>query len=162
MSSSPSDSVQVILQNGANSASVGEGEANTPSLDKIISETQPREALPSVEEEVLPSTNGHTASVPGNSYAEEEEVHLPSIQSPASALADTLSSLSLATPAVKGYKASRLQAVTDQHDSASETAAQEPANGQEGDIPVGLVYDKIMEEHVGPPSKLNHCAPSAR
>ena len=101
-----------------------------------------------------------------------------SIQSPASTLADTLSHLSLSTPAAVEFKASQLgrdgehsekeerQAASfsadnqlkgklhlgaaDMHD-ASGIALRKPAKPQEGDTSVGLVYDAIMEEHRGPP-----------
>ena len=146
-----SPAVQVVLQNGAHSTSP-EGEASKASVDTATSEAETNEALASAEDVVVPSANGHAASVPGDTFAEKAEVDLPSIQSPASALADNLSALSLATPAVKGYKASRLQAVTNELDSVPETEAHEPASAKEGDLAVGLVYDKIMEEHVGPPS----------
>lgn len=97
------------------------------------------------------------------------------MQSPASTLADTLSLLSLSTPAAAEFKASRLGqdaqqrdreeprqsadsqskdedecALGDKHDGAKQ-AASRPERPQEGDLPVGLIYDAIMEEHRGPP-----------
>jgi len=101
-----------------------------------------------------------------------------SIQSPASTLADTLSHLSLSTPAAVEFKASELGrngehsekeerqaaslSATNQfkeelhlsaadQDDASDIALRKPVKPQEGDISVGLVYDAIMEEHRGPP-----------
>ena len=96
------------------------------------------------------------------------------MQSPASTLADTLSLLSLSTPAAADYKASRLGqpdrsqqapgsaegqvngepvgAVAERHDaSRAAAAAVEPSKPQEGDLRVGLIYDAIMEQHRGPP-----------
>ena len=99
--------------------------------------------------------------------------HDASIQSPASTLADTLSLLSLSTPAAIDYKSSRLglngqQREDENHHASSQTAhsqteetvdpseasriaVSKPAKPQEGDVSVGLVYDAIMEEHRGPP-----------
>ena len=98
-----------------------------------------------------------------------------SIQSPASTLADTLSLLSLSTPAAVEYKSSRLgqngqQSEDESHHASSQTAVSQtkgksdqsdasriavrtPAKPQEGDVSVGLVYDAIMEEHKGPPGE---------
>ena len=94
------------------------------------------------------------------------------MHSPASTLADTLSLLSLSTPAAVDYKASRLSqpdrpqqapvsaegaakrepvsAMEEGHD-ASRAAAVEPSKPQEGDLRVALIYDAIMEAHRGPP-----------
>ena len=101
-----------------------------------------------------------------------------SIQSPASTLADTLSLLSLSTPAAVEYKSSRLgengkhegdeshysssqttdsyaernsQPVASAQNDASWISVRKPAKAEEGDMCVGLVYDAIMEEHRGPP-----------
>lgn len=130
------------------------GLATKPFNDQVAGYTQ-TEGPQSATEDVRRASSGERTARSSEQKAETngKETHLPSIQSPASALADTLSALSLATPAVKVSKASRLQAVSDQYDSSSELEAEEPANAQEGDAAVGLVYDKIMEEHVGPPSK---------
>ena len=95
------------------------------------------------------------------------------MQSPASTLADTLSLLSLSTPAAVDYKASRLGqpdqsqqapasaegpvngepvgAVEERLDASRAAAAVEPSKPQEGDLHVGLIYDAIMEQHRGPP-----------
>ena len=95
------------------------------------------------------------------------------VQSPASTLADTLSLLSLSTPAAVDYKASRLgqpdqsqQApasvehpangepvgvLEERHDASRAAAAVEPSKPREGDLCVALIYDAIMEAHRGPP-----------
>ena len=106
----------------------------------------------------------------------EADDHNATIQSPASTLADTLSLLSLSTPAAVDYKSSRLgqngqqkgddghhtscqtadsqsKEASDQND-ASRIAVRKPAKAQEGDVSVGLVYDAIMEEHGGPPGDI--------
>ena len=109
---------------------------------------------------------------------QEHEAHEVSnghadIHSPASTLADTLSLLSLSTPAAVDYKASRLGhpdssqqasasaegpvknepvcAVEERHDASRTAAAVEPSKPQEGDLRVALIYDSIMEAHRGPP-----------
>ena len=93
--------------------------------------------------------------------------------SPASTLAETLSLLSISTPAAVDYKASRLgqpdqsqqapasaegparrepvSAVEDQHDASRVASAVKPRKPQEGDLRVALIYDAIMEAHRGPP-----------
>jgi len=102
------------------------------------------------------------------------------IQSPASTLADTLSHLSLSTPAAvkasewgrnseyskkEERQAASLSAdnqskgdfhlsAADQHD-ASGIVLRKPAKPQKGDMSVGLVYDAIMEEHRGPPGTIS-------
>ncbi|CAL8468789.1 g8330 [Coccomyxa elongata] len=129
------------------------GLATKSSNDRVADRTQTQGSQSTTEEVVKSSSNGQAARLrEERAEANGKEVHLPSIQSPASALADTLSALSLATPAVNVTKASRLQDVFDQREGFSELAVEEPANAQEGDAAVGLVYDKVMEEHVGPPS----------
>lgn len=107
--------------------------------------------------------------------------HDTSIQSPASTLADTLSLLSLSTPASIGYKSLWLgqngqqkedagnhassqtansqtiedpEPVTSHRHDASQIAVCKPAKAQEGDLSVGLIYDAIMEEHRGPPGDI--------
>jgi hypothetical protein len=101
-----------------------------------------------------------------------------SIQSPASTLANTLSLLSLSTPAAVEYKGSRLaqngrsEAEKESQEASEEAETQDkkepdcsfaavkevskqplqrPEKAEEGDLSVGLVYDAIMEEHKSPP-----------
>ncbi len=116
--------------------------------DQLEDRAQTQSSQWTTEDLVKSSSNGQAARLSDEKAdANGWEVYLPSIQSPASTLADTLSALSLATPAVKVSKASRLRSVSDQ------CQAEEPTNAHEGDAAVGLVYDKIMEDHTGPPSK---------
>jgi hypothetical protein len=129
------------------------GLATKSSNDRVADRTQPQGSQSTTEDVVKSSSNGQAARLEANG----KEVHLPSIQSPASALVDTLSALSPVTPAVNVIKASRLQDVSDQREGLSEQrkglselAAEEPATAREGDAVAGLVYDKVMEEHVGP------------
>ena len=123
----------------------------------------------------LPNGEQNSASSNEGAKAVSDDA---SIQSPASTLADTLSLLSLSTPAAVEYKASESaqnsrpkaegevheaskRAVSQNgkepecflaiHKDAFEQALQRPEKAQEGDISVGLVYDAVMEEHRGPP-----------
>ena len=131
-----------------------------------------------------PSIVQKTAKVDDSVKADS---HDTSIQSPASTLADTLSLLSLSTPAAINHKSSRLgqtgQQKEDSGDHASSqtadsqviegpepvaspwhdasgVAASKPAKAQEGDLSVGLIYDAIMEEHRGPPGDTCSHVPS--
>lgn len=149
--------VQVLAEVAVESQAEA-GLATKSSNDQVADRAQTQGSQSTTEDVVKTSSNGQAARLSEEkAEANGKVVHLPSIQSPASTLADTLSALSLATPAVKVSKASRLQTVSDQ------CKAEEPASAQEGDAAVGLVYDKIMEEHVGPPSKpSSHEVPSSR
>ena len=125
--------------------------------------------------ECLPNGEQNSASRNEGAKAVSDDA---SIQSPASTLADTLSLLSLSTPAAVEYKASRMaqngrpKAEGEVHEAsqkavsqngkelecslaadkdASKQALQRPEKAQEGDVSVGLLYDAIMEEHRGPP-----------
>lgn len=158
------DSVRVVqvLAEVAVESQPEAGLATNSSSDLVADRTQTQGSQSTIEDVVKSSSNVQAARLSEEAEAKGKEVQLPSIQSPASALADTLSALSLATPGVKVSKASRLQSISDQRECYSELAAEEPANAQEGDASVGLVYDKIMEEHVGPPSKpSSHAVPQA-
>lgn len=137
------------VYNSANEAKQA-GRAPEPSVDELVGSVQSNDAPSMVKEAATPFTNGHSEAVEeakANGARLEEP---PSIQSPASALADTLSELSLATPAPKQHLPSRLQAVSQRH--VEKMTAEEPVAPVASDRPVGLVYDKIMEEHVGPSS----------
>lgn len=125
------------------------------------------------ERGVSDSTPSVVQDTPSKEDGVEADDYDATIQSPASTLADTLSLLSLATPAAVDSKSSRLgqngqQKVDDGHHASSQTAdsqtketsdnndasriaVRKPAKAQEGDVAVGLVYDAIMEEHRGPP-----------
>ena len=123
----------------------------------------------------LPNREQNSASSNDGAKAVSDDA---SIQSPASTLADTLSLLSLSTPAAVEYKASEMaqngrpkadkevhepsERATSQNGmepecslaadkDAVKQAVQRPEKAQEGDVSVGLVYDAMMEEHRGPP-----------
>ncbi|CAL5221680.1 g3914 [Coccomyxa viridis] len=122
------------------------------------------------EPDSMPSTGQAVPKEEDSVKADDQDA---SIQSPASTLAETLSLLSLSTPAAVEYKSSRLgqngqqKEDDDGNHASSQTASQtrgtpdqsdaprilvrKPAKPQEGDVSVGLVYDAIMEEHRGPP-----------
>ena len=96
---------------------------------------------------------------------EQEGKPAPSIQSPASALADLLSTLELATPAPTAKPAAAEAAepahttngeAPSKEEAAPVQAAERPEAARDGDVPVGLCYDPVMEQHVGPPSKAAH------
>ena len=133
------------------------------------------------QREPLSSSNGHTnpgnfAATPSRRLSEpshHSEANAHSGQSPASALADLLSSLELSTPAAQaavpdrqstpllaeqepiearaanGHAPSKLEAGR----AELAASAQHPRQAQAGDVAVGLVYDPLMEDHTGPPGK---------
>lgn len=126
------------------------------------------EAVGKSSDEQPTMANGSPAGAMPNRIVPKEEP-VPSMQSPASTLADTLSLLSISTPAAVSYKASRLKPGEDlsseikeaelkTEEAVKDVEAASPAppmHAKPGDLAVGLVYDEIMEEHRGPPSELS-------
>ena len=143
---------------------------DTSELAEAQGEAAPVEGQPSH----LPTSNGHTTpeshteATPPRSLSEpphQREAQDVNRQSPASALADLLSSLELSTPAApaapdrqhpeeahaaNGHAPSKPEAET----PAWAVGAEQPRKAQAGDVAVGLVYDPLMEDHTGPPGKL--------
>ena len=132
----------------------------------------------------LSTSNGHRSPVNSSEATPSRRLIEPSDHSetgddsrpsPASALADLLSSLELSTPAAQsapdqqstpqpsdqrpteahaanaanGHAPSKPEAGT----AEATVGAQHPRKAQAGDVAVGLVYDPLMEDHTGPPGE---------
>ena len=132
-------------------------------------------ALATSQDQLAPvHTNGSLTPTAQGDQSREQGKQGPSIQSPASALADLLSTLELATPAPAAKPAAAeaaepahaADAQTTSKEAAAVPAAERPEAARPGDVTVGLCYDPVMEQHVGPPSEactplMHHCVTPA-
>ena len=127
--------------------------------EPVSSETQ-KEAAARSQDTASPARENGTATRAAAEEGQPSEQPAPSIQSPASALADLLSTLGLSTPAPAGKPVApepepeqpENGQVLSKDEDAAKHAAQPPHAARPEDVSVGLVYDPAMEDHVGPPS----------
>lgn len=120
---------------------------------------------------VIPSTDGPstpaqdctaTPSAELESQPQDISEAPPSMQSPASALADLLLTLELSTPGVDKQPATQPAEPGQKHLTNGHAhskvgpgkAPQHPERAKDGDVSVGLAYDPAMEDHTGPPGHM--------